>query len=70
MNWRIGERVGIFNDTKVTGTIRGFGVAQYDTHDTMLYLVELDEGFYNPEKAVFTTLLVAHSDSLHDLFEL
>jgi hypothetical protein len=44
----------------ITGTVVGYG----HKREFPLILVELDEGFYDPSKAIYVSVLAVHADNL------
>jgi len=72
MNWKIGDRVSVTYSPEITGTVAGFGAMNRGDNDTtrLIYLVELDKGFYNPTRSVYVSTLAADGHNLCKLFEL
>lgn len=67
--YRIGTKVELING--LTGVVVGYGhldrgAAPSNTIDdvTPIYLVDLDEGFWDPKLQVYVSVLVVHGDSL------
>jgi len=54
----VGTRVNVNGSHK--GTITGYGIEDR----TVLYLIEMDSGFYSQDKRLYVSTIVAHSDNV------
>lgn len=58
----------IVSSTKQTGSVTGFGVEINELGDAQpIILVRLDEGFYNPERTGYVSLLAVAKDGIEEI---
>lgn len=63
----VGKRVTL-KGTNLSGTVQGTATVinpEYG-HIKMCYVLLLDEGFYNPERNTYISMMLVHFDSLQD----
>jgi hypothetical protein len=51
----------------MTGTIVGMGHITRNNEMVPVYMIDLSEGFYNPEKTCYVQILVVHRDNLEPI---
>jgi hypothetical protein len=59
--------VGNSTDPKRDGSVVGLGTIIREETVIPVYLVELDEGFFNKDDTIWTSVLVVHRESLEPI---
>lgn len=65
--FKLGTNVMIMGNPRLTGEIVGTAVETYRADTINLFLIELLDGFFNPEQTMFVRIIVAHPDSLKEI---
>lgn len=66
-DFKLGTKVMIMENPNLRGKVVGTAQEIVGLNQYPLTLVQLDEGFYNPEQTMFVRIVVAHQDSLKEI---
>lgn len=65
--FKLGTKVEIMGNPNLKGLVIGSAIEVEGSTQFPLILVQLKEGFYNPEQTMFVRIIVAHADSLKEI---
>lgn len=66
-DFSLGTKVAIMGNHELIGKVVGSATEINGSYVSPLILIELEDGFYNPEQTMFVRIIAAHAASLETI---